>query len=89
MAQTTIKIKTYACLECGYKQDFDHEDAELMAVHFPGVPVGSCPSCHGQNPDGTVKMERETRPEHVMEMTGDQKDLRNHVNRDDTADSPS
>jgi len=50
---TTYKIKTWSC-GCGYRQDFDPEDADLMALHFKDVPVGKCPACWlGQNPQRT------------------------------------
>lgn len=82
----TFSIKTYACPACGYKQDFDHDDAEQMALHFPDVPVGHCPSCHGHNAARTIKrvrMHRETRPEHLLEMAGDKRRHR-HLLHDET-----
>lgn len=45
----TIKIKTWSCSECGYKQDFE-PTAENMAIHFippvfPPIGEGECPAC--------------------------------------------
>ena len=37
MPKTIIKIKTWTCPSCGYHQDFDPDNAELMAKHFPRV----------------------------------------------------
>ncbi len=51
-----IRLKTYTCPDCDYKQDFDPSDAALMAKHFPGVEAGNCPACNvGQNPTKTIK----------------------------------
>lgn len=51
----TIKIKTWACPECGYKQDFE-PTAENMATHFKGVEGYECPACaSGRNPIKTLK----------------------------------
>lgn len=35
MPRTIIKIKTWSCPHCGYRQDFDPENAELVKLHFP------------------------------------------------------
>lgn len=45
MPKTIIKIRTWACHDCNYHQDFDVDDVALMALHFPGVEVGHCPAC--------------------------------------------
>lgn len=73
----TFAIKTYTCPECGYKQDFSPDDGEQMALHHPGVPVGYCPSCHGNNAERTVnrvEMVRETREDELTRVTGNKDD---------------
>lgn len=46
-----FEIPNYSCPACGYTQDFDPNDPDLMALHFPGVEVGHCPACAtGKNP---------------------------------------
>lgn len=42
----TFKIKTWTCPDCNYSQDFDADDKDLMALHFPNVEVGHCPACY-------------------------------------------
>ena len=39
MPKIEIKIKTWVCPSCGYHQDFDPGNAELMKKHFPKVFV--------------------------------------------------
>ena len=39
MPKTIIKIKTWTCPHCGYHQDFDPDNSELMKLHFPRVFV--------------------------------------------------
>ena len=62
----TIKIKTWTCPECNYKQDFE-PTKENMAIHFKelGILDYECPACaSGQNRERKikrVKMIKETR----------------------------
>ena len=52
MPQTTINGKTWACPECGYKQDTDPTNPyQQSPTMFPNVPLGSCPSCYGTKGD--------------------------------------
>lgn len=72
MPTITIKIKTWTCSECGYYQDFE-PTAELMVLHFKGVPADVCPACFlGKNPSRTkavVQLLKETRPENKSTVT--------------------
>ena len=43
----TIKIKTWTCAVCEYKQDFEPTQ-DNMDIHFPSVLAGTCPACHRQ-----------------------------------------
>lgn len=69
---TNIYIKTWAC-SCGYKQDFDPNDINMMAKVFPGVSPGSCPACYmGHNLTkirAVLAMERVTDPEKASRVT--------------------
>lgn len=73
MPKTIIQIKTYVCPDCGYHQDFDPNDVDLMKLHFPEVEVGHCPACfRAENPTRTqkkVKMTKEDRPEKKTTVT--------------------
>ena len=51
-----FKAKRWAC-SCGYIQDFDPADPDLMALHFPGFPVGVCPGCVTRNREPEVMKE--------------------------------
>lgn len=70
---TKILIKTWRCPDCDYTQDFDPNDEELMALHFPGYPVGCCPACHSGQTEKRVKqkvkMVKEARPEKKTTIT--------------------
>jgi len=50
----TVKfvLDTWKCVTCKYTQDFDPANAELMALNFPYVPVGKCPSCYKEGRKG-------------------------------------
>jgi len=55
--KTIIKVKTWSCPDCQYRQDFDVNNQELMDINFPeGVRAGYCPACFlGKCPDGMKK----------------------------------
>src|SRR3990167_10209880 len=73
MPLTVIRIRTWRCPSCDYAQDFDPDDAQQMALHFPTAPAGQCPACcFGQNlarVKQTVKMRKEADPAKKSTMT--------------------
>lgn len=61
-----FKIKTWGCPQCHYTQDFDCNDANLMAKHL-GLPPNICPNKCGR----TLVKETVNRKEMVVLDTQD------------------
>jgi len=71
--KTIIALPTWRCPECNYVQDFDPNDASLMAIHFPGHTIGNCPACESgktiSRKKQQMKMKKETDPQKKTKVT--------------------